>query len=81
MRFQKKFRKSSDISNVEKNKNINLSGLNTLNISGSKQFSEQNLPLIISNIKTSLPITVVDLRQESHGFINGLPVSWANKKK
>lgn len=76
----KKFRKSSDISNVEKNKNINLSGLNTLNISGSKQFSEQNLPLIISNIKTSLPITVVDLRQESHGFINGLPVSWANKK-
>ncbi len=59
---------------------MNLTGLNTLNISGSKQFSEQNLPLIISNIKTSLPITVVDLRQESHGFINGLPVSWANKK-
>jgi len=76
----KKFRKSSDISNVEKDKNVNLTGLNTLNISGSKQFSEQNLPLIISNIKTSLPITVVDLRQESHGFINGLPVSWANKK-
>ncbi|EPY2274910.1 GxGYxYP domain-containing protein [Clostridium sporogenes] len=76
----KKFRKSSDISNVEKNKNINLSGLKTLNISGSKQFSQQNLPLIINNIETPLPITVVDLRQESHGFINGLPVSWANKK-
>ncbi|WP_061316405.1 GxGYxYP domain-containing protein [Clostridium botulinum] len=79
-KIPKKFRKSSDISNVEKDKNVNLTGLNTLNISGSKQFSKQNLPLIINNIGTSLPITVVDLRQESHGFINGLPVSWANKK-
>ncbi|MGO5065025.1 MULTISPECIES: GxGYxYP domain-containing protein [unclassified Clostridium] len=76
----KKFRKSSDLSNVKKDKNVNLTGLDKLNISGSKQFSEQNLPIVISNIKTSLPITVVDLRQESHGFINGMPVSWANKK-
>ncbi|WP_078022934.1 fused DSP-PTPase phosphatase/NAD kinase-like protein [Clostridium tepidum] len=76
----KKFRKSTDLSNVKKDKNINLTGLDKLNISGSKQFSEQNLPLVISNIKTSLPITVVDIRQESHGFINGMPVSWANKK-
>ncbi|WP_251861691.1 GxGYxYP domain-containing protein [Clostridium sp. Marseille-Q2269] len=75
-----KFRKSSDLSNLKGNKNINLTGLDTLNISGSKQFSEQNLPIVISNINTQLPITVVDLRQESHGFINGLPVSWANKK-
>ena len=52
----------------------------TLNISGSQQFSEYNLPLVINSIGTSLPITVIDLRQESHGFINGAPVSWANVK-
>ncbi|WP_125153462.1 GxGYxYP domain-containing protein [Clostridium rectalis] len=75
-----KFRTTSNLSNLEKDKNINLKGLNKLNISGSKQFSEQNLPMVIKDIKTTLPITVVDLRQESHGFINGLPVSYANAK-
>lgn len=74
----KKFRKSSDIINTQNNKELNISGLNTLNISGSQQFSQFNLPLIIDSIGKSLPITVIDLRQESHGFINGAPVSWAN---
>ncbi len=76
----KHFRKSTDILNTQGNKDLNLSGLNTLNISGSQQFSEYNLPLIIDSIGKSLPITVIDLRQESHGFINGAPVSWANAK-
>ena len=76
----KNFRKSSNLLNTQNNKNLNLSGLNTLNISGSQQFSEYNLPLVINSIETSLPITVIDLRQESHGFINGIPVSWANTK-
>lgn len=72
------FRKSTDKLNTEGNKELNINGLNTLNISGSQQFSEYNLPLIIGSLGTSLPITVIDLRQESHGFINGKPVSWAN---
>lgn len=72
------YRKSTDKLNTEGNKELNLSGLNTLNISGSQQFCEGNLPLIIDSIGNSLPITVIDLRQESHGFINGDPVSWAN---
>lgn len=72
------FRKSSDLSNFKANPNINLTGLNKLNISGSHQFSVYNLPLLIDNIGTSLPITIVDLRQESHGFVNGLPISFAN---
>lgn len=76
----KNFRKSTDILTAKNTENLNLSGLNTLNISGSQQFSEYNLPLVINSIETSLPITVVDLRQESHGFINGNPVSWANVK-
>ena len=77
----KNFRKSSNLINIQNNKNLNISGLDTLNISGSQQFSEYNLPLVINSIETSLPITVIDLRQESHGFINGYPVSWANTKK
>jgi protein tyrosine phosphatase len=74
----KHFRKSTDIINTQSNKNTNISGLNTLNISGSQQFSEYNLPLIINSIGPSFKIIVVDLRQESHGFINGSPISWAN---
>jgi len=74
------FRMSTSQLNTLGNENLNLEGLNTLNISGSQQFCEYNLPLTINNIGTSLSITVVDLRQESHGFINGFPVSWANAK-
>jgi protein-tyrosine phosphatase len=76
----REFRKTTDLTAIKDNKNLNLNGLDKLNISGSQQFSEHNLPLLIEAIGTSLPITVVDLRQESHGFINGLPVSWADLK-
>lgn len=76
----KNFRKTSDLTIIKDNKNLNLNGLDNLNISGSQQFSGHNLPLLINAIGTSLPITVVDLRQESHGFINGLAVSWADSK-
>ncbi|AGF58096.1 hypothetical protein B0P06_003592 [Clostridium saccharoperbutylacetonicum] len=76
----KEFRKTSDLTSIKDNKNINLKGLDKLNISGSQQFSEFNLPTLIKSIGTSMPITDIDLRQESHGFINGLPVSWANSK-
>lgn len=74
------FRKSSDKVNTKGNESLNLTGLDTLNISGSKQFSENGLTLIKNSIGASMPIVVVDLRQESHGFINGIPVSWANSK-
>ncbi|WP_291583618.1 fused DSP-PTPase phosphatase/NAD kinase-like protein [Clostridium sp. UBA6640] len=74
------FRKSSDKVNTEDNESLNLTGLDTLNISGSEQFSENGLALIKNSIGASMPIVVVDLRQESHGFINGIPVSWANSK-
>jgi len=61
------------------NKNININGLDKLNISGSQQFSKFNIDLILNFINTSLPITDIDLRQESHGFVNGLPISFENK--
>lgn len=76
----KNFRKTTDLTLVKDSISLNLKGLNKLNISGSEQFSEYNLPNLIKAIGTTLQITVVDLRQESHGLINGLPVSWADSK-
>lgn len=68
------FRKTTDLS-VLKGSTLNLKGLDTLNISGSSEFAAIPLKLMLSNINKP-HITVIDLRQESHGFINGNAVSW-----
>lgn len=78
-KFPTHFRTTEDLS-VLGDKNLNLKGLKDLNISGSEQFSKFNLPLLIKGIKSPYKIIDVDLRQESHGFLNGLPISWANNK-
>lgn len=49
-------------------------GLADLNIAGSAQFSQQQLVNATQELKK--PIIIVDLRQESHGFIDGNAVSW-----
>lgn len=51
-------------------------GLDHLNVSGSGQFSEQGLKEILKHIPSTFNIIDVDLRQESHGFANGIAVSW-----
>lgn len=68
------FRTSSD--SIKGSCDLNLKGLKKLNISGSEQFSQFNLKLIKQKLKRKKNIVFVDLRQESHGFVNGLPVSW-----
>lgn len=56
---------------------INLQGMNTLKVSGSEQFSEKTFAELVHNIPVSpQKLIVLDLRQESHGFINGEPVYW-----
>jgi len=50
-------------------------GLGALNISGSAEFNNLNLPVIINTIGTD-DVIVVDLRQEAHGFVNGMSISW-----
>jgi protein-tyrosine phosphatase len=42
--------------------------------SASGQFSEKTLKSVLPQMSGS--IWVVDLRQESHGFIKGIPISW-----
>lgn len=74
------FRLSSDYKSIIKDTNINLKGLDNLNISGSGQFSESGLSLIKDAIDSKFSIIDIDLRQESHGFINGIAVSWQNER-
>src|SRR5262249_52788723 len=41
---------------------------------GSSQFSEKTLRAVRDKMPGSL--FIVDLRRESHGFVNGIPISW-----
>jgi len=50
------------------------SGLSTLHESGSSEFTVAGMKTMM--VKFSGPVTVFDLRQEDHGFINDEPVSW-----
>jgi protein-tyrosine phosphatase len=49
-----------------------------LNAIASAQFSEKELQAIRAKFPDE-EIIIVDLRRESHGLINGLPVSWREK--
>jgi protein-tyrosine phosphatase len=49
-------------------------GLADVHASGSGEFTADNLKLVLA--RTRGPVTVFDLRQETHIFINGLPISW-----
>lgn len=52
-----------------------------LHASASGQFSADELPRILRSIPDpNQNIWIVDLRQESHGFIDGLPVSWVTDR-
>lgn len=75
-----KFRMSSNYKSIIKDNNINLKGLDKLNISGSAQFSDSGLSLIKDAIDNNFSIIDIDLRQESHGFINGIAISFENEK-
>lgn len=61
-------------------------GVSDLHASASAQFSENSLQAVIDAIPSS-KIVIFDLREESHGFINSIPVTWyfshntANKGK
>lgn len=55
--------------------------LDDLPISGSGQFSEKSLKLLLQHLNVQ-PETcyIVDLREESHGFFNGAAVSWTGAR-
>ena len=60
--------------------NVNLAGYDNLHMAGSGEFSELGLRKVIAKLKNPTPFTIIDLRQESHGFLNGNAISWYGEK-
>lgn len=57
-------------------------GLDTLRISGSAQCTADGFASLYATLSAAAkgaPVYIVDLRQESHCFVDGLPVSWHEK--
>ena len=68
------FRTTNDPLNTNKGETPSTIGLNDLRALGSGEFTPEGLRLLLA--RTRGPVTVFDLRQETHIFVNGLPVSW-----
>lgn len=63
--------------------NVSTIGIEGRFMSGSGQFTGDNILQLADKVKQAAAavdkIIVIDTRMESHGFINGLPVSWKTK--
>jgi Inositol hexakisphosphate len=68
------FRTTDDPLKASEGKTPSTTGLIDLHASGSGEFTADNLKLLLARMHG--PVTVFDLRQETHIFVNGLPVSW-----
>src|SRR5947199_4685169 len=68
------FRTTNDPLNESKGETLATTGLSDLRASGSGEFTPEGLKLVLA--RTRGPVTVFDLRQETHMFVNDLPVSW-----
>lgn len=68
------FRTTDDPLKASDSKIPSTIGLSDLHASGGGEFTADNLKLFL--IRAHGPVTIFDLRQETHIFVNGLPVSW-----
>ena len=68
------FRTTDDPPKPNKGETPATTGLSDLRASGSGEFTPEGLKLVLT--RTRGPVTVFDLRQETHIFVNELPVSW-----
>jgi len=74
-----RFRTTKHIFNPEKYPHINTQGLSSINASGSGGWTVENFPRTIEYLRSALGaknIVVIDLRKESHCYINKLPYLW-----
>lgn len=62
-------------SRVKKKSQPSREGLANLSISGSAEFSQNQFKKVLELLQGK-KITVVDLRQEPHGFVNEMAMSW-----
>jgi len=65
----------------EKDQSISTQGLANVSGSGSAEFFVEIMPNLIVELRSKLAreITIVDLRRESHCFINNMPFFWYQK--
>lgn len=80
---EKELRHFRTFEDIHQKTNISTLGY-TKNLSGSGQLTESNFSSLVAKVKEDSlgefdKIILVDLRLESHGFINGLPVDWKTK--
>jgi hypothetical protein len=68
------FRTTDDPLKATDGKTPSTTGLIDLHASGSGEFTADNLKLLLTRMHGS--VTIFDLRQETHIFVNCLPVSW-----
>jgi protein-tyrosine phosphatase len=68
------FRTTDDPLTANKGETPSTAGLSDLRASGSGEFTPEGLKLLLA--RTRGAVTVFDLRQETHIFVNDLPVSW-----
>ena len=68
------FRSTDDSIKVKDGKAPKTLGLAELHASGSAEFTEASLKVMLKRLRG--PVTVFDLRQEDHVFVNGEPISW-----
>src|SRR6266566_6181672 len=68
------FRTTDDPLKASKGETPATTGLSDLRASGSGEFTPEGLKLLLA--RTRGPVAVFDLRQETHIFVNDLPVSW-----
>jgi hypothetical protein len=72
------FRTTDDPLKANNGETPSTTGLIDLHASGSGEFTADNLKLLLA--RTHGSVTVFDLRQETHIFVNGLPLSWFAKR-
>src|SRR5574338_1266674 len=68
------FRTTNDWPNEGSGEKMATTGLSDLRASGSGEFSSKGFEALLSQTKG--PVTVFDLRQETHLFVNDLPLNW-----
>jgi hypothetical protein len=74
-KLPKNFRTTKDPFKETNNLMPSTKGLAELHASGSAEFSEKSLETI-KGVLGDKNVIVVDLREESHLFVNGMPVTW-----
>ncbi len=74
LKMPRNFRKANDEFKSSTQPLPSRVGLDELKVVGSAQFSQHTLEEALKQITG--PVWIIDLRKETHGFVDGTPISW-----